>query len=84
MRFATVCLLLTFAIPANVSAQETDPGVTSGDAVGQTVTELMAKGYEIKAAVPNGTKFMVFLQKDKSAVVCEFATLAKSQCGVLK
>ncbi len=82
MRLATVCLWLALAVSA--SAQETDAGVASSSTTDQTMTSVLAEGYEIKAAVPNGTKFLVFLQKDKSAVVCEFATLAKSQCGVLK
>ncbi len=45
--------------------------------------ELLSKGYEIKAAVPNGGKFVVFLQKDQSAYACEMTSLTSSQCGAL-
>jgi len=45
--------------------------------------ELLSKGYEIKAAVPNGGKFVVFLQKDQSAYACEMKSLTASQCGTL-
>ena len=45
--------------------------------------ELLSKGYEIKAAVPNGGKFVVFLQKDQSAYACEMKSLTSSQCGAL-
>ena len=36
---------------------------------------LLSQGYEIRAAVPNGTRYIVFLQKDQSAYACEFVTL---------
>ncbi len=45
--------------------------------------ELLSKGYEIKAAVPNGGMFVVFLQKDQSAYACEMKSLTTSQCGAL-
>ncbi|MDM9619715.1 hypothetical protein [Rhizobium sp. S96] len=45
--------------------------------------DLLSKGYEIKAAVPNGGKFVVFLQKDQSAYACEMKSLTASQCGAL-
>ncbi|MGV8939170.1 MAG: hypothetical protein ACOH2J_18775 [Allorhizobium sp.] len=61
-------------------AQES--GISSSN-VSATMASLIAQGYEIKAAVPNGTKFIVFLQKDKSAYACEFSNLASSRCGSL-
>jgi hypothetical protein len=48
---------------------------------GGSIGSLLSKGYEIKAAVPNGARYIVFLQKDKSAFACEFVTLTKSRCG---
>ena len=50
-------------------------------AASATMGQLASQGYEIKAAVPNGSKFIVFLQKEKSAYACEFASLANSRCG---
>ncbi len=46
--------------------------------------ELLSRGYEIKAAVPNGNKFVVFMQKDQSAYACEMQSLTASRCGTLK
>ncbi|PKA41088.1 hypothetical protein [Rhizobium sullae] len=45
--------------------------------------ELLSRGYEIKAAVPNGNKFVVFMQKDQSAYACEMQSLTASRCGTL-
>ncbi|KQV82770.1 hypothetical protein [Rhizobium sp. Root1220] len=45
--------------------------------------DLLSKGYEIKAAIPNGGKFVVFLQKDQSAYACDMKSLTASQCGAL-
>ena len=46
-----------------------------------TMADLLAKGYEIKTAVPNGGKFIVFMQKDQSAYACEFQSLTGARCG---
>ena len=55
---------------------------TSGTAAAEaTMTDLLGKGYQIKAAVPNGGKFIVFMQKDQSAYACEFQSLTGSRCG---
>jgi hypothetical protein len=58
-------------------------GVAAGSADAQsTMADLVSRGYEIKAAVPNGSgKFIVFMQKDKSAYACEFSSLTGARCG---
>ncbi|MFJ6326789.1 MULTISPECIES: hypothetical protein [unclassified Rhizobium] len=48
-----------------------------------TVADLLSRGYQIKAAVPNGGKFVVFMQKDQSAYACEFSSLTNTRCGSL-
>lgn len=48
---------------------------------GATMGQLIADGYEIKAAVPNGKRFVVFLQKDSTGYACEMTGLSTSQCG---
>lgn len=48
-----------------------------------TMKALLAQGYEIKTAVPNGSKFVVFLQKDQSAYACEFVSLTDTRCGAI-
>jgi hypothetical protein len=60
----------------------TGNSATSGTASGEaTMADLLAKGYDIKAAVPNGGKFIVFMQKDQSAYACEFQSLTGARCG---
>jgi len=55
---------------------------TSGTAAAEsTMADLLGKGYQIKAAVPNGGKFIVFMQKDQSAYACEFQSLTGARCG---
>jgi hypothetical protein len=60
-----------------------DTGAAAGSANAQsTMADLVSRGYEIKAAVPNGGgKFIVFMQKDKSAYACEFSSLSGARCG---
>ncbi|MCV9965624.1 hypothetical protein OIU34_27480 [Pararhizobium sp. BT-229] len=65
-------------------AQETapksdDPAMSSSS--GSGMSRLLSQGYEIRAAVPNGTRYIVFLQKDQSAYACEFVSLTSSRCG---
>ncbi|MBB6483425.1 hypothetical protein [Rhizobium lusitanum] len=50
---------------------------------GSTMADLLSRGYQIKAAVPNGGKFVVFMQKDQSAYACEFSSLTNTRCGSL-
>ena len=69
--------LMIGVLPAAAIAQEDAPTLTSGASMGQ----LMAEGYEIKAAVPNGKRFVVFLQKDSTGYACEMTGLSTSQCG---
>lgn len=83
MRFSsllTVSLLL--GAPAAFAQDQSD---TNADIPGGvTMSSLISQEYEIKAAVPNGNRFIVFLQKDQSAYACEFATLTSSRCGAIK
>ncbi|AIC26798.1 MULTISPECIES: hypothetical protein [Rhizobium] len=82
-----VALLLS---ASGVSAQEAD---TLGTPLGHkevtppaaqaSMGELLSKGYQIKAAIPNGSKFVVFMQKDQSAYACEMQSLTASRCGTL-
>ncbi|TCV72559.1 hypothetical protein EDE05_102355 [Neorhizobium sp. R1-B] len=65
-------------------AQQDQAQVSGGSTVSggsRSMPDLLSEGYEIKASVPNGTKFIVFMQKEKSAYACEFVTLTKTRCG---
>ena len=75
MKMAALALLSLIATPA--FAQEEQPTTTGGASMGQLISE----GYEIKAAVPNGKSFVVFLQKDSTGYACQMSTLSRSQCG---
>ncbi|MDI7864357.1 hypothetical protein MRS76_20680 [Rhizobiaceae bacterium n13] len=81
-------LLLTMLllVPAAVAvAQEAAPTLQSeeGPPASATMSQLLARGYEIRASAPNGSRFIVFLQKDQSAYACDFANVANSRCGSL-
>ncbi|MBB5572172.1 MULTISPECIES: hypothetical protein [Rhizobium] len=58
-------------------------GNTATQSAVSTMGDLVSRGYEIKAAVPNGGKFVVFMQKDQSAYACEFSSLTDTRCGSL-
>jgi hypothetical protein len=82
MRLAPLATSAFIALASTASAQESvDSSTTSGGMRGGSMAELVAKGYEIKAAVANGTRYIVFLQKDQSAYACEFVSVTKSRCG---
>lgn len=69
--------LMIGVLPAAAIAQEDAPNLTGGASMGQ----LIAEGYEIKAAVPNGKSFVVFLQKDSTGYACQMTTLSRAVCG---
>ena len=78
MKIAAIALLSLIA--SSATAQETkeeQPAMTSGASMGQ----LISQGFEIKAAVPNGKSFVVFLQKDSTGYACQMSTLSRSVCG---
>lgn len=49
-------------------------------ATAYTMGQLASQGFEIKAAAPNGSRYVVFMQNDTSAYACEFVTTTQSQC----
>ena len=77
MRATAALLTMIGLLPAAAIAQEDDPSLSSGSSMGQ----LIAQGYEIKAAVPNGKSFVVFLQKDSTGYACQMTTLSRAVCG---
>ncbi|CAN7399163.1 hypothetical protein LJR030_004127 [Rhizobium sp. LjRoot30] len=61
-------------------AQQQDDALGASAAQSASMAQLLSQGYEIKAAVPNGSRFVVFMQKDQSAYACEFASIANTRC----
>ncbi|KQY19220.1 hypothetical protein ASD32_07655 [Rhizobium sp. Root483D2] len=84
MRRMVLTLLASMLAGAPAFAQETAPAAgdpAMSNSSGSGMGRLLSQGYEIRAAVPNGTRYIVFLQKDQSAYACEFVTLTTSRCG---
>jgi hypothetical protein len=80
MRRLSIIACLVAVAPSALAQTAEQPSTSTGRSTA-TMAELVSREYEIKAAVPNGTKFIVFLQKGASAYACEFVTLTKSRCG---
>ena len=84
MKTLLSAFVLTLAFSAAAAAQTSLGGGDISSGSGNTVASLVAEGYEIKAAVPNGAKYVVFMQKEKKAYACEFVTVTQSRCGEIK
>ncbi|MCR6498602.1 hypothetical protein MUO32_06130 [Shinella sp. CPCC 101442] len=69
--FAAIVLLAATA----AHAQEVDVSSAA-----KTMGQLVSEGYEIKAAAPNGSRYVVFMQNDQSAYACEFVNTTTTQC----
>jgi len=80
MRMALIASLV-LASGAALAQDATD---ATASAEGSSMGTLISEGYEIKAAVPNGKRFVVFLQKDNEGYACDMANLTASQCGKIK
>ena len=77
-------LLLAIFLNLLASAAFAQQADEQASAEGSSMGTLISEGFEIKAAVPNGKRFVVFLQKDNEGYACEMAGLATSQCGKIK
>ncbi len=81
-RFA-LAASITFLSSAALAATVGGTSGSNATASTSTMKELLAQGYEIKAAVPNGGKFVIFMQKDQSAYACEFVSVTNTKCGAI-
>lgn len=81
MRLGAVLLMGLWPATAAFAADSASTASGQDQAATMTMGELVASGYEIRAAVPNGSKFVVFLQKETTAYACELSSLSSSQCG---
>ena len=70
-----LAIVAVFLTAAAAHAQQADDAVVSS-----TMGELVSQGYEIKAAAPNGSRFVIFMQNDQSAYACEFVNTTTTQC----
>jgi hypothetical protein len=80
LRMALVATLI--CVSGAAFAQDTTDQTVSVE--GSSMGTLISEGFEIKAAVQNGKRFVVFLQKDNEGYACEMAGLSTSQCGKIK
>ena len=69
-----IAAVLFAAAAAHAQQAEEAPIVSS------TMGELASQGYQIKAAAPNGSRYVVFMQNDKTAYACEFVNTTTTQC----
>jgi hypothetical protein len=79
LTFLASMLAAVPALAQDTAPKSGDPAQSSSS--GSGMGRLLSQGYEIRAAVPNGTRYIVFLQKDQSAYACEFVSLTASRCG---
>ena len=82
-RFLLASALLALAGPGFAQSTDTMSSTSSTASTTPTMGQLLAQGYEIKAAVPNGAKFVIFMQKDQSAYACEFVSITNTKCGAI-
>lgn len=73
-------VLIALTLPLSATAALAQ----SAGAENVSMSTLLSRGYEIKAAAPNGNKYVVFLQKDSDAYACEFVTTTNTRCGKIK
>ncbi len=75
-------ILWVVAVVAGLAFGGLTPALAqSSGGEGVSMQTLLKRGYEIKAAAPNGAQYVVFLQKGNSAYACEFVTITNSRCG---
>ncbi|MGF9692621.1 MULTISPECIES: hypothetical protein [unclassified Rhizobium] len=73
--------LVAAALPAVAQSQTGPVDTASRGGADATMAELLSREYEIKSAVPNGSKLIVFMQKGTSGYACEFVNVAKTRCA---
>jgi hypothetical protein len=81
-----LALAVSMAVLSSAAFAETVGGTSGSNTTASstsTMPELLTQGYEIRAAVPNGSKFVIFLQKDQSAYACEFVSVTNTKCGAI-
>lgn len=81
--FLLASALLALAGPGFAQTADTSGSGAAPTIATATMGQLLTQGYEIKAAVPNGAKFVIFMQKDQSAYACEFVSITNTKCGAI-
>ena len=82
MRYLSIALVALIASTASVYAQNADPVGTAG-AAQSTMARLLADGYEIKGTAQASSRYIVFMQKEKTAYACQFVTVTTTRCGLI-
>ncbi|MBB3977927.1 hypothetical protein GGQ64_003141 [Rhizobium azooxidifex] len=78
----SLALAALAASTAIVHAQTAD--VTAGAGAAQsTMARLLADGYEIKGTAQASSRYIVFMQKEKTAYACQFVTVTTTRCGLI-
>lgn len=82
---ARLALATVMAVFASAASAQTLGSTTAANTPKppSTMPELLTQGYEIKSAIPNGDKFVIFMQKEQSAYACEFVSVTNTKCGAI-
>ncbi|MBD9372039.1 hypothetical protein IB238_05250 [Rhizobium sp. ARZ01] len=89
MRRLSFVLAALIASSYTVCAQDAETGsdVIGGQGGAQaqnaTMAQLLADGYEIKGTAQASSRYIVFMQKEKSAYACQFVTVTTTRCGLI-
>ncbi len=75
-------LAVLAASAAAALAQETDASPQAGTTQ-STMARLLADGYEIKGTAQASSRYIVFMQKEKTAYACQFVTVTTTRCGLI-
>ncbi len=75
-------LAVLAASAAAAQAQETDASPQAGTTQ-STMARLLADGYEIKGTAQASSRYIVFMQKEKTAYACQFVTVTTTRCGLI-
>lgn len=75
-------LLALVASTAFVHAQEAEVS-GEGGASQSTMARLLADGFEIKGTAQASSRYIVFMQKEKTAYACQFVTVTTTRCGLI-
>ncbi|PTM90159.1 hypothetical protein [Mycoplana dimorpha] len=83
MRRLSLVLAALIATISIAQAQEAGSGSDIAPAQARTMAQLLAEGYEIKGTAQASSRYIVFMQKEKSAYACQFVTVTTTRCGLI-
>ena len=83
MRRLSLALAALIATISIAQAQDAATGTDAAPGQARTMAQLLAEGYEIKGTAQASSRYIVFMQKEKSAYACQFVTVTTTRCGLI-